>query len=133
MITVSLPHGVSTFNYTIVDSGGLTASSTITITSNNPPSMGDVVDSTNQPTIDVTLLPTDPDGDPLDVSCPSTAIFDVIVIRNPNPSNPAEANRMTLHVTVLPEHFNGTSTFTCAATDPFGATAFATVTLTIND
>ena len=133
VITVSLPHGVSTFNYTIVDSGGLTASSTITITSNNPPSMGDVVDSTNQPTIDVTLLPTDPDGDPLDVSCPSTAIFDVIVIRNPNPSNPAEANRMTLHVTVLPEHFNGTSSFTCAATDPFGATAFATVTLTIND
>jgi hypothetical protein len=133
VVTVSLPHGVSTFNYTIVDSGGLTASSTITITSNSPPTMGDVVDTTNQPTIDVTLLPTDPDGDALDVSCPSTSVFDVNVISNPNPSNPAEANRMTLHVTVLPDHFNGTSSFTCVATDPFGATAFATVTLTITD
>ncbi len=128
--TVSLPHGISTFNYTIVDSGGMTASSTITITSNRPPTVGDIVDSTNQPTIDLSLLPTDPDGDALDVSCPSTAIFDVAVIPDPSPSNPAE---VTLHVTVIPEHFTDTSSFTCTVTDPFGAKASATVTLTITD
>ena len=57
-ITVSLGHGVSDFNYTIVDSGGLTSSSTIAITSNRSPTVPDVSDTTNQPTIDLYLEPT---------------------------------------------------------------------------
>ena len=132
-VTVSLPHGVSTFSYTIVDGGGLTASSTVTITSNSPPTAPDITDSTNQPTIDVNLSPVDPDGDAVDVNCNSTVDFDVVVIPNPNPSNPAEANRVTLHVTVLPDHFTGTSSFTCTSTDTFGARTTSTVTLTITD
>ncbi len=132
-VTVALPHGVSTFSYTIVDGGGLTDSSTITITSNSPPSAPDVSDSTNQPTINVNLSPVDPDGDAVDVRCNSTAVFDVVVVPNPNPSNPAEANRVTLHVTVLPDHFNGTDSFTCTSTDTFGARTTSTVTLTVND
>ena len=124
---------MSTFSYTIVDGGGLTASSTITITSNSPPSAPDISDSTNQPTINVDLSPVDPDGDAVNVSCNSTAVFDVVVVPNPNPSNPAEANRVTLHVTVLPDHFNGTDSFTCTSTDTFGARTTSTVTLTVND
>ncbi len=132
-VTVALPHGVSTFSYTIVDGGGLTASSTITITSNSPPSAPDIVDSTNQPTTNVDLSPVDPDGDAVSVTCASTAVFDVVVDPNPNPSDPAEANRVTLHVTVLPEHFNGTDSFTCSSTDTFGARTTSTVTLTVSD
>jgi hypothetical protein len=138
VITVSLPHGVSTFSYTIRDSGGLTSSSTITITSNQAPSAPDISDTTNQPTIDLSLSPTDPDGDSLDVSCGSTSVFDVVVIPDPNPSSSANANRVRLHVTVLLNpstgtSFTGTSSFTCTTTDPFGATAISTVTLTIVD
>jgi hypothetical protein len=129
-VTVSLPHGVSTWGYTIVDLGGLTDSSTITITSNNPPTAPDISRTAPRPTVDVNLSPVDPDGDAVSVGCNSTADFDVEVDPNPNPSNPAEANRVQLHVTVLtPGEF--TSSFTCTSTDSFGAAVQSTVTLTI--
>lgn len=133
LITVGLGHGVSTFSYTIRDSGGLTASASITVTSNHAPTVASVTDSTDQPTIDVVLLPTDPDDDPVSVDCPSsTPEFDnIVVILNPNPSNPAEVNRVRVHVNAA-AGFQGTASFDCAATDSFGAQANppATVTLT---
>lgn len=130
-ITVSLGHGVSDFNYTIVDSGGLTSSSTIAITSNRSPTVPDVSDTTNQPTIDLHLQPTDPDGDALTVTCDAQpTLFTVEISSDPDPGPPAEPRRVKLHITVL-NNFQGTAIFNCTATDPYGAKGSAQVNLTI--
>ena len=134
-VTVSVPHGVSTFGYTIVDLGGLTDSSTITITSNNPPTAPDVSDTINhnQQTTNINLSPVRSRWRRRSMSVArrqqtSTSWSSTTRI----PAIRAEANRVTLHVTVLtPGEF--TSSFTCTSTDPFGAKATSTVTVTVVD
>ena len=130
-VTVSLGHGVSDFNYTIVDSGGLTSSSTISITSNHSPTVPDISDTTNQPTIDLYLEPSDPDGDALTVTCDAQPdLFMVEITNDPDTGSPPEPGRVKLHITVL-NNFQGTAIFNCTATDPYGATGSAQVNLTI--
>ena len=46
-ISLVIGHGVTTLSYTIVDGGGLTASSTITITSNRAPTIQPGFEDTN--------------------------------------------------------------------------------------
>ena len=118
-ITVSVGHGVSHFNYTIIDSGGLTSSSTITITSNRPPTVDNPPPAiTDQPTVEIELSPTDPDGDPLTVTCsPVPNILDIVVTEDPG-----SPNKFTLHITVL-NNFTGTVGFFCDVVDSFGAHA----------
>jgi hypothetical protein len=132
LITVPLGHGISTLSYTIVDDGGLTATSTITITSNNPPTVADITDKSNQPTFHETLIASDPDGDLLVATCNPTPDFDVQV--TPDNGGPPSEQRFDLAITVLnttlPDPF--VATFPCTVTDTFGATAVSTVTLTID-
>ncbi|MGZ4680471.1 MAG: Ig-like domain-containing protein, partial [Ilumatobacteraceae bacterium] len=131
LVTVSLGHGVSEFSYTVVDNGGLPSSSTITITSNQSPTIPDVSDTTDQPTIDLYLHPTDPDGDALTVTCaPQPFFFTVDVIREPDNGNPPDPGRVRLHITVL-NNFVGSASFPCTATDTFGAQGSAQVNLTV--
>jgi hypothetical protein len=130
-VTVSLGHGVSDFNYTIVDRGGLTSSSTISITSNHSPTVPDISDTTNQPTIDLYLDPSDPDGDALTVMCDAQPdLFTVEITNDPDTGSPPEPGRVKLHITVL-NNFQGTAIFNCTATDPYGAKGSAQVSLTI--
>jgi hypothetical protein len=130
LITVSIGHGVSKFDYTIIDSGGLTASSTITITSNREPTVDNVSTSTDQPTLNVTLSPIDPDGDPLSITCsPPSDLLDVQILNDPDPDVP---ERVRLHITVLQTPFVGSAVFFCTATDPFGAVADAQISLSIS-
>ena len=137
-ILVSLGHGVTTLSYTIRDVAGLTASSTITITSNNAPTMADAsVQTAGQPTVDVQLNITDLDGDSLRIGC--NAPLDFIVVPKttgsqppPDPTHPT----WELDITVPPT-FNDPGdprspvTFSCTVRDDFAfATAFVTVTAT---
>ncbi len=126
LVTVSIDHGVSKFNYTIVDTGGLTASSTITITSNRAPTFNDVSATTPDDKIDITLSPIDADADPLSVTCSPPPIFTYAIINDPDPSIPA---RKRLHIEF--QGFQGSAVFSCLATDPFGATAESQISLII--
>jgi Bacterial Ig domain len=126
-ITVSIGHGVSRFDYTIVDSGQLTSSSTVTITSNQPPTVDDVSVDTDQPTVDVTLSPIDPDGDQLTTVCSPPSIIDVVIINDPTPDVPY---RVRLHIDF--HGFKGSAVFSCVSTDPFGASADSQISLSIS-
>ena len=130
LVTVSLGHGVSDFSYTIADSGGLTSSSTITITSNQPPTIPDVTGSNDsQPTLDVYLEPSDPDGDAVTVTrCDAPPdLFTVEISSEPDVGEP---NRVKLHITVL-NPVASTVIFNCFAVDTFGAVGSGQVNLTI--
>jgi Bacterial Ig domain len=131
-VTVPVAHGTTMLNYTVVDQGQLPASSTITITSNTPPTMPDITDSTNQPSLDETVSPIDPDGDDTVVTCDARPNFDIQVIRDPNAGPPVDNGRVRIHFGVL-NGFEGTDTFHCYATDPFGGVGISTVTLTITE
>ena len=131
-VTVTLGHGVSTFSYTISDSGGLTDTSRVTITSNHPPDMADESASGAGASISFNLLPTDPDGDSVSVTCRDVPPdLSVVLTPNPNPSNPNEANRV--NVTVTRSDGSNGGTFHCDGTDSFGAVATGTVTVTFID
>ena len=139
-IVILLGHGVTTLNYTIIDQGGLTASSTITITSNRAPipPVGPVGDNTHgQPTLQIPFLPTEPDGDPIVVTCAPTSDFSVVVNNNPNPNSGATPDPvhpvLALDITVLNGTFTDPTTFPCTVTDSFGATAVSIVTITLGD
>jgi hypothetical protein len=125
-ITVSIGHGVNRFDYTIVDSGGLTASSTITITSNRPPTFDNVSATTPDDSINITLSPIDLDGDPLSVTCSPPPIFQWDLINDPDPSIP---DRKRLHIEF--QGFTGSAVFSCVATDTFGAAAESQISLII--
>jgi Bacterial Ig domain len=116
-ITVSIGHGVSKFNYTIFDSGGLTDSSTITVTSNRPPT-GDNTESVNtdQPTDFVFLSPIDPDADELTTECMPNGVFAIDVINDPAPDVPG---RVRVHFDF--GEWTGSTVVTCFSTDTFGA------------
>jgi hypothetical protein len=139
VIVVLLGHGVSTLNYTIVDRGGLTASSTITITSNRAPSVGPVTDHTHgQPTLTIPFDPIEPDGDPLSATCNNNpSDFTVVVNTNPNPDGGAIFDPThpvwELDITVVNDNFPDPTVFQCTVVDSFGATAVSNVTLTRSD
>ena len=140
VIVVLIGHGVSTLNYTIVDQGGLTASSTITITSDRAPSVGDVSGHANgQPTLDIPFRPTDPDGDAMSATCNNNpSDFTVVVNTNPNPNSGATIDPVnpvwSLDITVNNSNFLPDPTvFQCTVMDSFGATAVSNVTLTRSD
>ncbi len=135
VILVLLGHGVSTLSYTVVDQGGLTASSTITITSNRAPTVDPVSDHTDgQPTIEIPLLPTEPDGDPVVVTCAPTTDFAVVVNTHPKPISPGPPDpvhpEFGLDITVLNSDFTDPTSFPCTVSDSFGATAVSIVTIT---
>jgi large repetitive protein len=129
-IDVSLGHGVTNLSYTIRDAGGLTSllSSTITITSNNPPSVADVTASTvGQPTpFDVLLPAADQDGDSLVATCTPPPGVDVVV--TPAVLLAPFLPGFNLSITV-PIGFLG-ATMPCSVSDTFTATPVS-VTLTI--
>jgi large repetitive protein len=130
-VTVSLAHGVSTLNYTIVDkkSGRTSTPATITITSNNPPTINDASAETNgQLTAETSLRIADVDGDSIiSDGCDSQPGF-VATLRAPYSEDPD----WELEVTVSPD-FKPTDPvlFTCTIRDAFSS-ATATMTLTVN-
>ena len=140
VIVVLIGHGVSTLNYTIVDQGGLTASSTITITSNRAPTVGDVIDHTGgQPTVEIPFRPIEPDGDAFrTTTCNNNPKdFTVAVNTNPNPNSgtPVDPTHpvWALDITILKSNFLDPTVFQCTVMDIFGATAVSNVTLTQSD
>lgn len=135
-IVVSLGHGVTHLSYTIRDAGGLTASSTITITSNTRPTIDPASATTNgQPTIDIPLNVTDLDGDPLQVRCDAPTGF--IVTGRPSGSQPpADPTHPSFELEVtVPPTFNDTPTnsaqFPCTVTDGYSS-ASAKMTVSVN-
>jgi hypothetical protein len=112
------------------DEGGLTASSTITITSNRPPTVPDVTKSTEgQPSLHVLLEPFEPDGDDVEVSCdaPDEWLIAITLLDGSDPTHP----RFDLDIRVRQdEPFSGVEKFECKVEDSFGASATATVTIT---
>lgn len=134
-VTLSVPHGVTRLDYTIQDAGGLTASAKITVTSNHAPSMADVSGETNQTSLSVTLSPTDPDSEDLgslSTACAPLTGWDVQLLKDPSAGPPAIPDRVRAYITVAPGTAAGIYTFPCTTTDPLGASATATVTVTID-
>ena len=136
-IVVSLTPGVTTLSYTIRDVGGLTASSTITITSNHPPTMEDASVQTNgQPTVDMPLTITDLDGDSLQIGCNAPPDFTVVPKTTgsqppPDPTHPSWELDITVSPTFNdPNPPSNSVQFTCTVRDAFGASATATMTVT---
>ena len=133
-IVVSLGHGVTTLSYTIRDVGGLTASSTITITSNNPPTIDPASVATGgQPTVDIPLTITDLDGDLLHIDCQTPTDF-TVTVRATGDQPPPDPTHPTYELDVkVPSTFNDVATnvakFDCTVTDGFSS-ASATMTVT---
>jgi Bacterial Ig domain len=137
-ITVLLPHGVTTLSYTIADKGGLTSSSTITITSNRAPTIEPGTEHTHgSPTAQLGLIVTEPDGDDVTVSCPAPDGFLTAILANPDPDgNPPDPFNPAFELSVsVPIEFNSdpnnSVTITCTVTDEFGATATAPIIITV--
>jgi len=138
-IQVSLAHGQTTLSYTIRDDGGLTDSSTISILFNHAPTVPDASGATNgQPSFHIELQASEPDGDPLSLTCNTGAganpDFSVDVRAEPNSGqDPFTQPRFDLTVTVL-HPFTPPETFPCVGTDSFGANSnVATITVDIID
>ena len=120
-------NGTDTFNYTINDGNGGTATAIVTVNvggTNDPPVAGDDSDNTtnedNPITIQVLSNDIDPDGDSLNVA--STT----------NPANGTVTNNGN-SVTYTPDpNFNGTDTFNYTVEDGNGGTDTATVTITVD-
>ena len=138
-IVVSLGHGVTTLSYTIRDVGGLTASSTITITSNNPPTIDPASVATGgQPTVDIPLNITDLDGDLLHIDCQTPTGFTVTVTATgdqppPDPTHPTYELDVKVPSTFNDPPINGdaphSASFGCTVKDGFSS-ATATMTVT---
>jgi large repetitive protein len=137
-IVVFLGHGVTTLSYTIVDEGGLTSSSTITITSNRAPTIQPGTESTNgAPSTHLPLIVAEPDGDPVTVTCDPPPGFSYDLLINPNPDgNPFDPFNPTFELLVfVPPEFNdneaNSATIPCTVTDSFGARATAPILITV--
>ena len=129
---MELQHGVSHFNYDIRDSGGLTATATITITYNRAPTIQPATASTGgQDTVQVPVLVTDLDGDNINISCPAPPDFVVVVL---GPSGDPVQQRFDLIVNV-PEGFNSNTNNTvvirCTVSDGIAPPPFAFADMTI--
>jgi hypothetical protein len=145
-INFNLVHGETRVTYTVRDDpGGLTSSSTITIISNRPPTLPDATGATNgEPTVDITLKPTEPDGDRLSpVTCNSPADGDgpnanfriVSITFNPNGgTDPVTHPQFDVIVSIEQPFTPGgpDAEFHCTVTDPFGKKAVGTVRITFN-
>jgi Bacterial Ig domain len=127
LYTFTIGHGVSRFNYTIVDSGGLPSQSTVTILSNGAPTIDDGSVNTDQPTANVTLSPSDPDGDDLTIECGANGAFVIEVISDPTPDVP---ERVRVHIDF--QGWKGSTVVTCFATDPFGADAQSHISIFVS-
>ncbi|HSB85635.1 MAG TPA: Ig-like domain-containing protein, partial [Ilumatobacteraceae bacterium] len=127
-VTVNVGHGVSHFSYTIRDSGGLTATATITVTANRPPTAADVSGTTNQSTVLIDFSASDPDGDKVDIACSPPQGWQIEILANPSPPP-----TVWLYVTIPPDAPRPSlQQFVCVVTDrPYGAQTTATVTLRI--
>ncbi len=139
IVTVALGHGISTLSYTIRDDGGLTSSSTITITSNRPPTLQPAFEDTNgQPTVDIPLVITEPDGDdimPSSAPCAAPEGFIVLLVRDPGGGPPDPFNpKWKLEITV-PSSFNSEPSnlaiFPCTVTDEYGGRSAEGVFITV--
>jgi large repetitive protein len=136
-VIVNVAHGVSVFDYTIQDAGGLTANATITVTSNHAPSMPDVSGETSSSSLNLTLSPTDPDPEDQGTlwqptTCAPPNGWDYQLLHDPDPGPPAIPDRLRLFVFVAAGTGPGTYNFTCTTRDPFGATATANVSVTVD-
>jgi hypothetical protein len=141
-VVVNLDHGETKLNYTVRDEGGLQSSSTITIMSNRSPTMPDATGATNgAPIVEITLHPTEPDGDRIDVSCntpadgdgpnPNFKVENIAVDRTSGP-DPATNPRVDVTVSVQQPFTPGTADaqFHCTVKDVYGKSAVATVSIT---
>ncbi len=118
--------GTDTFNYTVSDGRGQTASAKVTVTVTAPPNRPPVANNdmattaANTPvTINVLANDSDPDGDPLTIS-------------SVTPPSHGTATASATQVTYTPaSNFVGTDTFQYTITDGRGGSASATVTVTV--
>ncbi|MEP7112292.1 MAG: Ig-like domain-containing protein [Ilumatobacteraceae bacterium] len=137
-ITLFLPHGVTTLSYTIADGGGLTSSSTITITSNRAPTIEPGAEQTHgSPTAHLGLTVAEPDGDAVTVSCPAPPGFLTTILANSDlDGNPPDPFHPQFELSVsVPIDFNSNPansvTIPCTVTDSFGASATAPIIITV--
>jgi len=138
-VHVQLEHGQTTFSYSISDDGSLTDTSTITILYNNAPSVADASGATaGQPSVDVEMTVTEPDGDPVTLTCNSGSganpAFSTTVRPQPGSGpDPVGHPRFTVTVTVL-QPFSSPGIIPCFATDNFGAVSnTATIAIRVID
>ncbi|HEY5424646.1 MAG TPA: Ig-like domain-containing protein, partial [Ilumatobacteraceae bacterium] len=138
-VHVRLEHGQTTFSYSISDDGGLTDTSTITITYNNAPTVADASGTTaGQPSVDVEMTVTEPDGDPVTLTCNSgpgaNPAFSTTVRPQPGSGpDPVGHPRFTVTVTVV-QPFSPPGIIPCFATDNLGAVSnTATITIRVID
>jgi len=118
-------NGDITFNYTVMDPDGETASASaklIVTPSNDPPRTGNdsvTIDEDAIPTVSVLTNDSDPEGEALTVTAVS------------NPGH-GTASYTGTSVTYTPtKDYNGKDSFTYTVTDASGATSTATVSITI--
>ena len=134
-VTVTMQHGVHHLSYDIRDSGGMVASSTITITYNRPPTLQSKSGSTNgQSIVQIPLNVTEPDGDVVDVNCPAPPGFTTTVLPDSGPGQDPTNPKFFLIVGV-PDEFNSntnnTQAILCTASDGIAPPVSATMTVTV--
>ncbi|MBW3563578.1 MAG: tandem-95 repeat protein [Acidobacteria bacterium] len=122
--------GTDSFSYTVQDSGGLTASATVTVTVNavnDPPVAANDAYSTSEDTVLTVPAPgvlsndTDADGDPLTAVLVTTTSNGTLTLNSDG------------SFTYTPNaDFNGSDSFTYQAFDGAASSNTATVTLTVN-
>jgi Bacterial Ig domain len=138
-IIVFLPHGTTVLSYTIEDSGHLTSSSTITITSNRSPTFQSDTKATNgQPTVHLPLQITEPDGDPVQIPAATCALagFGVDILIDPDPGPPQTPSQPKFEMIVtVPDDFNNlvdnVAIIPCTVFDNLGGSATANITITV--
>jgi hypothetical protein len=136
-VVVTLGHGISTLSYTIEDDGGLTSSSTITITSNSLPTIQPATEDTEgHPTAHLPLTITEPDGDPVSVTCAPPDGFGYAILVDPSPSTPPDPFNPQFELVVsVPSTFAddplNSAVIPCTVTDDLGGAATAPITITV--
>jgi hypothetical protein len=133
-VSATLQHGVHHLSYDIRDSGGMVASSTITITYNRPPTLQPNSGRTNgQNIVQIPLNITEPDGDDVTVNCTAPPGFTANVLPDPNGQDPTQP-RFDLIVGV-PDDFNSntnnTATIPCKVSDGIAPPVGANMTVTV--
>ncbi|AWI24425.1 hypothetical protein HYN49_00135 [Flavobacterium pallidum] len=132
-------HGNDTFNYTITDSNGSTATASVNITitpdaptTDAPLAVNDTATTNEEQPVTISVLGNDDFGGDGPCACAvviaSGASNGVAVLNNNGtPNNPADDT-----VTYTPNaNFSGTDSFTYTITDADGQTSTATVTITV--